>query len=186
MAVLKLAILGDPVLRKVAAPVDDPTGDDVAEIVGHLEDTLIQSAGNGIAAPQVGISRAILIYRMAESKIPRGSGMRPLPLRALVNPRFSPTTDRMIRTVERCMSMPLLQGEVPRHAAIRVDAFDTTGAPVVIEAEDYHAVLLQHEIDHLNGVMFVDRMDDLTTLMYESEGRTDYRAGGADVSSGEG
>jgi peptide deformylase len=176
MAVLKLAILGDPVLRLPAARVADPASDEVAAIVGDLEDTLIQSAGNGIAAPQVGISTAVVLYRIAESKIPRGSDIQPLPLRVLVNPRFTPTSDAIIRTVERCMSVPLLQGEVPRFASIRVEAVGTDGAPITIDAEGYHAVLLQHEIDHLNGVMFIDRMDDMTTLMFESESRRDYRA----------
>jgi peptide deformylase len=178
MSVLRIALLGNPVLRKPAEQVAYPRDPAVRELVGHMEDTLIDSQANGIAAPQIGVSRAVVLYRIAESKIPRGSSLKPLPLRALVNPAFEPIGDDMIFSVERCLSIPYLQGSVPRFRRGRVKAQTLDGDAIEIDAEGYHAILLQHEIDHLNGTMFIDRMSNMSTLMFQSEASLDLSRNG--------
>ena len=169
MAVLKIALMGNEVLKRVADPVEDPTAPEIAELVGHMEDTLIDTAANGIAAPQVFVSKAVVLYRIAANKIPRGSLLEPIPLRTLVNPTVTPLTDEKLPFVERCLSLPGLHGTVPRYARIRVDAVGTDGAPIEIEATGYHASLLQHECDHLRGVLYPMRMTDMATLSFTSE-----------------
>ena len=169
MAVLKIALMGNEILKRTAEPVEEPTAPEIAELVSHMEDTLIDTAANGIAAPQVFVSKAVVLYRIAANKIPRGSLLEPIPLRILINPTVTPLTDERLPFVERCLSLPGLYGTVPRHARISVDAVGTDGAPIEIEASGYHAALLQHECDHLRGVLYPMRMTDMATLGFTSE-----------------
>ncbi len=149
MAVLSVRLYGDPVLRKVAEPVEAVTPE-IKKIIDDMVETMWRQVGIGLAAPQVGIPLRILV--MDDGK--RGA-------RALVNPVI---TDRRgtAREEEGCLSLPGIFAEVERSKWIRVSALDGDGQPVSFETQGLEAKVLQHEIDHLDGVLFIDRLPPVT------------------------
>ncbi|HYB42772.1 MAG TPA: peptide deformylase [Candidatus Methylomirabilis sp.] len=149
MAVLNVRLYGDPVLRKVARPVDAVTPE-IKAIIADMVDSMWDQVGIGLAAPQVGISLRILV--MDDGK--RGA-------RALVNPVI---TERRgsVREEEGCLSLPGIFGEVERSKWVRIAALDGEGSPTSFEAQGLQAKVIQHEIDHLDGVLFIDRLPPVT------------------------
>ncbi len=149
MAVLSVRLYGDPVLRKVAEPVAAVTPE-IKKIIEDMVDSMWHQAGIGLAAPQVGISLRILV--MDDGK----GGAR-----ALINPVIA---DRggSIREEEGCLSLPGIFGEVERSKWIRVSALDGEGLPISFEAQGVQAKVIQHEIDHLDGVLFIDLLPPVT------------------------
>lgn len=149
MAVLKVRLYGDPVLRKVAEPVATVTPE-IKKTIEDMVETMWHQVGIGLAAPQVGISLRILV--MDDGK----GGAR-----ALINPVI---TDRRgsIREEEGCLSLPGIFADVERSKWIRISALDSDGQPVSFEAQALQAKVLQHEIDHLDGVLFIDRLPPVT------------------------
>ena len=149
MAVLEVRLYGDPVLRKVAAPVAAVTPE-IKRIIADLEETMWQQVGVGLAAPQVGISLRIVV--MDDGK--RGS-------KALINPVITEQRGT-VREEEGCLSLPGIFGEVERSKWVRVTALDGDGQPVEFEAQGLQSKAIQHEIDHLDGVLFIDRLPPVT------------------------
>ncbi len=149
MAVLEVKLYGDPVLRKVAEPVAAITPE-IKRIIADLEETMWQQVGVGLAAPQVGISLRIVV--MDDGK--RGS-------KALINPVVAERRGT-VREEEGCLSLPGIFGEVERSKWVRVTALDGDGQPVEFEAQGLQAKAIQHEIDHLDGVLFIDRLPPVT------------------------
>jgi peptide deformylase len=149
MAVLNVRLYGDPVLRKVADPVAAVTPE-IKKIIEDMVDSMWHEVGIGLAAPQVGIPLRILV--MDDGK----GGAR-----ALLNPVI---TDRRgtIREDEGCLSLPGIFAEVERSKWIRVSALDGDGQPISFEAQGLEAKVIQHEIDHLDGVLFIDRLPPVT------------------------
>ena len=149
MAVLGVRLYGDPVLRKVAEPVATVTPE-IKKIVADLVETMWHQVGIGLAAPQVGISLRILV--MDDGK----AGAQ-----ALINPAI---TDRggNVREEEGCLSLPGIFADVERSKWIRVSAEDDAGRPIAFEAQGLRAKVIQHEIDHLDGVLFIDRLPPVT------------------------
>ncbi len=149
MAVLSVRLYGDPVLRKVAEPVAAVTPE-IKKIIEDMVDSMWHQAGIGLAAPQVGISLRILV--MDDGK----GGAR-----ALINPVIA---DRggSIREEEGCLSLPGIFAEVERSKWIRVSALDGEGLPISFEAQGVQAKVIQHEIDHLDGVLFIDLLPPVT------------------------
>lgn len=147
MAVLPLKFVGDQVLRRKAAKVTtvDRT---LARLLDDMLDTMYAANGVGLAGPQVGISRRIIVADAGDGPI------------QLVNPRIIDHEGRMIGT-EGCLSIPSIYGEVERWKEIRVKGLDARGEPVIYEAEGLFSVVLQHEIDHLDGQLFTDLAIDL-------------------------
>ncbi|HWH15586.1 MAG TPA: peptide deformylase [Miltoncostaeaceae bacterium] len=138
--------IGDPVLRTPAAEVtafDDHLRDEVR----RMEAIMLDARGVGLAAPQVGALRRLLVYRLGEDE----------PTRALVNPRITWASEETEVDTEGCLSIGEVLVEVPRHERIRVEAQDVTGAPVTVEAQEFEARVIQHEMDHLDGVLILDR-----------------------------
>ena len=171
MALLKIAKMGHPVLRRRAAPVADPTAAQVGRLVTDMVETMLDAGGVGLAAPQVHEGCRILVYRLpvdieSNDAAPENSVNRQM---ALINPELDPLDDRTVTSLEGCLSIPGLRGLVPRFAAVRYRGFDVAGHAVCGEAHGFHARVLQHEVDHLDGVLFLDRMADLTSLAFESE-----------------
>ena len=169
MALLKIARMGNPVLRKIAEPVADPTDPEVARLAADMMETLLDIGGNGLAAPQVHISKRVVVYRIAPHQIPAGSGFKPLPWTVLINPVIEPLTEEKKLIWERCLSIPGLHGMVPRYTRVRCTAQATDGSPIERVTRGFHAMLLQHECDHLDGILYPMRMTDLTTLAFNSE-----------------
>ena len=169
MAILKIALMGDEVLKRVAEPVEDPAAPEIAKLADDMRETLEDIGGNGLAAPQVHVSKRMVVYRVAERQIPPGSTMKPIPWRVLVNPVLTPLTEEKKPIWERCLSIPGLHGMVPRNTKVHLEAVGLDGAPIDITAAGFHAMLLQHEYDHLDGILYPMRMTDLSTLSFNSE-----------------
>ncbi|MBM3581888.1 MAG: peptide deformylase [Alphaproteobacteria bacterium] len=169
MAVLKIALMGHPILRRAAEPVADPTDPEIRKLADDMRETLEDIGANGLAAPQVHVSKRVVVYRVAPHQIPPGAAMKPILWRTLVNPVVTPRTEEKKPIWERCLSVPGLHGQVPRYTKVRVSAKQTDGSDLTIDATGFHAMLLQHEIDHLDGILYPMRMTDLSTLAFNSE-----------------
>jgi len=169
MAILKVARLGHPVLRKVAAPVP-PSEIRSAETQGLIDDmieTMREYSGAGLAAIQVHILKQIAVIEVLSN--PRYPDAPQIPLTVLINPAVTPLTDAMEEGWEGCLSIPDMRGMVPRYTAVRLQAYDQGGEPMDLVVKDFFARVIQHESDHLNGIVFLDRMKDLSTLAHLTE-----------------
>lgn len=170
MPVRPILKLGHPVLREVAVPVEDPAAAEVAALLQDMRDTLDAVRGNGIAAPQIGVARRVVLIAIPRHRLPECDAFPPVPWQALVNPVVEPVTEeRRAIGLERCLSIPGLTGAVPRATAIRVRAATPDGAGLDFVARGYHARLIQHEVDHLDGILFPMRMTDLGTLAFTDQ-----------------
>jgi len=157
MTVLRVVKMGHPVLRTVAEKVSLPAAEEVRTLITDMTETLAGEKGAGLAAPQVGIPLRIVVAHLGESVF------------ALVNPELTPAGEEQELGWEGCLSLPGLRGVVPRSAKISWRAFDADGTPLSGEAEGFEARMLQHEVDHLDGILYLDRMPDLRLLTYLDE-----------------
>jgi peptide deformylase len=165
--ILKVSKLGAKVLRQKCKEVEpkDVAKGKYAPFVEWLQDTMREYDGTGIAAPQVFTSLRIFLYEVVPER--RNKKEKAVPLTALFNARYEPAGDEIEVDSEGCLSVPFLWGgEVPRYRRIRVRAINDKGKPVEFEAEGFHARVLQHEIDHLDGLVYLDRMADMKSLSY--------------------
>ena len=169
MAVLRIARMGNPVLLQPSAPVADPTAPEIRELAADMQDTIEDIGASGIAAPQVFVPKRVVVYRMIASRIPPGSGLQPRPWTVMVNPVITPKTEAKRDVWERCLSVPGLHGKVPRYTAVQISYFDLEGKQHAHEATSSWAALLQHECDHLDGILYPMRMTDLSLLAYNEE-----------------
>ena len=165
MALLKIARMGHPVLRKAAAPVPDPTAPDIRRLAADMIDTMLDAPGVGLAAPQVHESLRMIVFRVPGER----SGGESVEPTVLVNPVVEPLGDDVLLGLEGCLSIPDLRGIVPRFARIRYRGVGLDGQPIEREAEGFHARVIQHECDHLDGVLYIDRMTDLRYLAFNDE-----------------
>ena len=171
MAVLKVAKLGNPVLRQVARKVDleelkDPKGE-LQNFIDDMVDTMRQEGGVGLAAPQVNRSIQVVVLEYENNE--RYPGESSIPLTALINPVLSDFSDETVLGWESCLSLIDFRGLVPRFKSLTLNTYDREGNKIEKRVSDFEAVVLQHEIDHLNGKVFLDRMEDLTQLSYQEE-----------------
>lgn len=169
MAILKVACLGHPVLRMKARPLSRSNikGRDIQQFVDDMVETMRDYHGVGLAAPQVHAPYRIIVIEEQEAS---EDGTRPaVPLTALINPTLGPAGDQTAEDWEGCLSIPDLRGKVPRWASVSVRALDRQGREVAFEARDFFARVIQHEVDHLDGIVFLDRMKDMSTLTFLQE-----------------
>jgi len=169
MAVLRIAKMGNPVLLKKAAPVADPTAPEIRQLAADMQETLEDIGASGLAAPQVFVSKRVVVYRIIASRIPEGSGLEPRPWTVMVNPVTTPKTEAKRPVWERCLSIPGLHGKVPRFMHINTTYQDLDGKTHSHDAHSSWAALLQHECDHLDGIVYPMRMTDLSLLAYNDE-----------------
>jgi peptide deformylase len=169
VAVLRIAKMGNPVLMHKAAPVSDPTAREIRELAADMQDTLEDIGASGLAAPQVFVGKRVVVYRVIAARIPRGSGLEPRPWTVMVNPVITPKTEAQTPVWERCLSIPGLHGKVPRFMHINIAYQDLQGRTVSHDAHSSWAALLQHECDHLDGIVYPMRMTDLSLLAYNDE-----------------
>ena len=185
MAILKIARMGHPVLGRPALPVDDPAAPAIARLIEDMVDTLVDAKGAGLAAPQVHVPLRLVLFRMppgremAQEESDSGesdgeeSDSAPAPAlespTVLINPEIEPIGESMVEDMEACLSLPGLAGMVPRHDRIRYRWTDTEGRAHECEAWGFHARVVQHECDHLDGILYPMRMTDLSTLAFTSE-----------------
>jgi peptide deformylase len=151
MSLRELRYMGDPVLREPAAPVAELT-EEVRRLIDDMFDTMYAEEGVGLAAPQVGVSQRVIVVD------PHEPDVTPF---ALVNPEIVAESEETERGEEGCLSIPGLKELVDRAWAVRVEGLDRDGQRIVIEAEGLIARILQHEVDHLDGILFVDRVSPL-------------------------
>lgn len=153
MAVLEVEILGAKVLREKASPVDT-VSDEIRALIRDMFETMYDAEGIGLAAPQVGISQRILVVDVADESEERH-------VHALVNPVIVESSRETGTETEGCLSIPGLEETVTRPLQVAVEALSPDGEPVRIEADGLLARALQHEVDHLDGVLFIDRLSSL-------------------------
>lgn len=174
MAILKIARMGHPVLRQPAEPVTDPAAPDIARLIADMLETMVDTGGVGLAAPQVHASRRIVIFhvpksRAADPHAALNSPDGPVGLTILINPHIEPLDTAMVAGWEACLSVPGLSGEVPRYRRIRYRGVDPSGQSIERIAEGFHARVVQHECDHLDGILYPQRMKDMRNLAFVDE-----------------
>ncbi len=163
MTLRKIARMGHPVLWAEARPLDFPLPPSVRTLVADMIETMQDAPGVGLAAPQVHESVRLIVLQPE-----RGPDV---PVQVLVNPVLEPVGDTMELGLEGCLSMPDLQGLVPRWRTVRWRGFDAEGEPTAGEAMGFHARVLQHEVDHLDGILYPMRVRDARDLAYTKEAR---------------
>ncbi len=169
MAILKVARLGHPVLRQQAQqiPVDAIRSADVQRLIDDMIETMREYDGAGLAANQVHALLQVAVIEVAAN--PRYPDAPQVPLTVLINPVVTPLTDEMEEGWEGCLSVPDMRGRVPRLTAVRLECHDRDARRVELVAKDFFARVIQHETDHLNGIVYLDRMRDLSSLAHLAE-----------------
>jgi peptide deformylase len=169
MAVLKVARLGHPVLRQIAEPVSPEAigSPEIQRLIDDMLETMDDYDGAGLAAPQVYVSRRVVVYGVRGN--PRYPDAEDVPLTVLVNPRITPVGKEQEEGWEGCLSVPDLRGKVPRFTRVKVEAYGRDGRPLRFTAADFHARVVQHECDHLDGKVYLDRMTSMETLSFVRE-----------------
>ncbi len=163
-----LVLMGNPLLRAIAAPVEGADAD-VARLVAHMVEVMRQCQGVGLAAPQIGVGKRVIVYEIPPSRVTDDDERAPEGVHVLINPVIEPVSEGMIDGIEGCLSIPGLRGIVPRHASVWFRGFGLGGEEIEGLAEGFHARVLQHEVDHLDGVLFLDRMKSMRQLAFEHE-----------------
>lgn len=166
MAILKIARMGHPVLAGRAASVDDPTSSEIRRLAADMVETMHDAPGIGLAAPQVHVPLRLVVFYLPEGRAGAEGGV---PLTVLVNPVIQPLAPDQDLGWEGCLSVPGLRGEVPRFTRIRYTGTTPAGEAIDRIAEGMHARVVQHECDHLDGILYPQRMIDLKNLVFESE-----------------
>ncbi|MHC8509197.1 MAG: peptide deformylase [Rhodospirillales bacterium] len=166
MAILRIARMGHPVLTAPARPVSDPSSPEIRRLAADMAETMADAPGIGLAAPQVHVPLRVVVYHVPPGRAENGQEQ---PLRVLINPEITVLDETPQTGVEACLSLPGMQGEVPRPSRVRMKALDTEGQTQDYEAEGFHARVICHECDHLDGILYPMRMTDLSTFGYAGE-----------------
>lgn len=157
MAVRPVLLIGDPRLRLVASPVEDPTSGVIADLIADLRDTMAARHGAGLAAPQIGVALRVVIYGN-DGPNPRYPEAPALAQTVLINPVITPLGPERCGGEEGCLSVPERRAVVERWQRIRCSHLDQRGRSRLFVAEGFHARVIQHECDHLDGILFPDRL----------------------------
>lgn len=166
MALLKIARMGHPVLLRVADPIPNPGAPEIRRLAADMLDTMEDAPGVGLAAPQVYVPLRLFVFRVPPE---RAAGAEEIPPTVLINPVVEPLGDEIMLCTEGCLSIPGMRGIVPRHARIRYRGVDMEGREIAAEATGFHANVIQHEYDHLNGILYPSRLTDFTSFGYIEE-----------------
>ncbi|MBZ0111713.1 MAG: peptide deformylase [Thermoanaerobaculia bacterium] len=174
MAVRDIVRLGHPALRSTSEPVprDEIADSELQELIDDLLETVRDAEGVGLAAPQVGVAQQLFVYESAADPAElEGSPSAPetSTLEVIINPLVEPVSEDLEFDWEGCLSIPELRGLVPRHPEVRLWGLDRHGNEVEKILSGFTARVVQHEYDHLHGVIYLDRMRDLRSLAYEDE-----------------
>ena len=176
MAILKIARMGHPVLAGVAEPVPDPISPRIRHLVADMIETMIDANGAGLAAPQVHVPLRLMVFQAPDGRSDPGLAEderfdHTAPLTVLINPEIEVMGAEIEGGWEGCLSVPGLRGFVERPYHIRYRGFGVDGKPIARTAKGFHARVVQHEYDHLEGRLYPSRMGDLSKLIFESEVR---------------
>jgi peptide deformylase len=165
MSILKVARMGHPILRQKARPIDKQELNDPAmqKLIDDMLDTMREYSGVGLAAPQIHEGLRVFVAHLDQGGRAEGEPM------TVINPQITPVGERIIEGWEGCLSIPDIRGMVPRAFHISVSALDRTGKRVQFELKDFAARVVQHETDHLDGILFFDRMRSFESLTFMEE-----------------
>jgi peptide deformylase len=167
MAVRDVLRMGHPVLRERAKPVEQFGTPELRALLQDMQDTMAHKNGAGLAAPQIGVSQRIVIFGVDHN--PRDPDAEEVPFTVLVNPKITMLTRDVEEDWEGCLSVPGMRGIVPRYTKLRYSGFDIEGNPIERVADGFHARVVQHECDHLDGILYPQRMTDLSRFGFIEE-----------------
>ena len=159
MAIREVLKMGDPRLLAQAQPGGGFCEPEMTPLMVDMQDTMRSLNGAGLAAPQIGIGLQVVIFEVAAN--PRYPEAENVPFTVLINPVLTPLSDVVEEGWEGCLSVPGMRGLVPRHVSLRYQGFDATGQPIDRSVSDFHARVVQHEVDHLRGILYPMRIRDL-------------------------
>ena len=159
--------MGHPVLREKAKAVDNVGTPELRALVADMKETMAAKNGAGLAAPQIGVSQRVVIFGVDHN--PRYPDAEPVPFTVLVNPKIVMLTRDVESDWEGCLSVPGMRGVVPRYTRLRYTGTDEEGNPIDRVAEGFHARVVQHECDHLDGILYPQRMTDMSTFGFTRE-----------------
>ena len=166
MAILKIARMGHPVLRRRADPVPDPTAPEIHRLIADMAETLEDIGGAGLAAPQVHVPLRVVIFQVPQHRLTGRPEDQAQALTAIINPVIEPLGDAMELGWEGCLSVPGLKGAVPRFSRIRYRGVGPDGAAIDRTVSGFHARVVQHECDHLIGKLYPMRITDFSRFGY--------------------
>ena len=166
MTVREILKMGDPRLLRVAEPVRQFGTPEMKTLIADMFDTMHAANGAGLAAPQIGVNLQLVIYGFKENQ--RYPDAPAVPETVLINPVLTPLSDDMDEQFEGCLSVPGLRGVVPRYTQLHYEGVDQHGKPIVRDAEGFHARVVQHEVDHLLGILYPMRITDFSQFGYTS------------------
>ncbi len=166
MTVREILKMGDPRLLRVAEPVREFGTPEMEALIADMFDTMHAANGAGLAAPQIGVNLQLVIYGFKDNQ--RYPDAPPVPETVLINPVLTPLSDEMDEQFEGCLSVPGLRGVVPRYTRLHYEGVDQFGKPIVRDAEGFHARVVQHEVDHLLGILYPMRITDFSQFGYTS------------------
>ena len=169
MAILKIARMGHPVLLTPAAPVPDPGAPEIRRLVADMIETMEDAGGAGLAAPQVHVSLRLFVFRVPTGRTAETEGDGEMGNTVVINPTVEPLGEEMALRWEGCLSIPGLRAAVPRHVRVRYRGVDPDGQPVGADASGFHAGVVQHENDHLDGILYPMRMTDFRLFGFNEE-----------------
>jgi peptide deformylase len=160
MAIREVLKMGDPRLLALSEPVAEFGTPELEMLITDMQDTMRHLNGAGLAAPQIGVGLRVVIFGFEEN--PRYPDADPVPFTVLINPQLTPLGDLQDEGWEGCLSVPGMRGLVPRYRELRYTGFDAAGNPIDRSVKDFHARVVQHEVDHLDGILYPRRIRDLT------------------------
>jgi peptide deformylase len=152
--------MGDPRLLALSEPVGEFGTPELEDLLTDMRDTMRHLNGAGLAAPQIGVGLRVVIFGFEEN--PRYPEAEAVPFTVLINPQLTPLGDTLEEGWEGCLSVPGMRGLVPRYRELRYTGFDAAGNPIDRTVKDFHARVVQHEVDHLDGILYPRRIRDLT------------------------
>lgn len=166
MTVREILKMGDPRLLRVAEPVRQFGTPDMDALIADMFDTMHHANGAGLAAPQIGVNLQLVIFGFKQNQ--RYPGAPSVPETVLINPVLTPLSDDKEEGFEGCLSVPGLRGSVPRFMRLRYEGVDQFGKPISRDVDDFHARVVQHEVDHLLGILYPMRIEDFSKFGYTS------------------
>jgi peptide deformylase len=159
--------MGDPRLLRVSRRVDNFDTPELHELIADMQDTMQALNGAGLAAPQIGVDLQVVIFGVDSN--PRYPEAEPVPHTVLVNPELEPISEEIEEGWEGCLSVPGMRGLVPRYKRLRYRGVDPFGQPIERTADDFHARVVQHEVDHLLGILYPMRVEDMRNFGFTEE-----------------
>jgi peptide deformylase len=165
MTVRRVLKMGDPLLFRVAEPVQEFDTPELHALIADMFDTMAALNGAGLAAPQIGVSKRVVIFGVEAN--PRYPDVEPVPTTVLINPVIEILTQQTEDGWEGCLSVPGMRGLVSRYTRLRYSGLDQYGRPIMRDAQAFHARVVQHECDHLDGILYPMRLKDMRLFGYE-------------------